>query len=234
MILWRDRPHNKINFGDELSALLLPALGIPVSVVDNPAYAQVVAIGGNLERLQPFQKSLILGTGFLRDGPPVPSVQWDIRLIRGAPSAQRLGWKGPLGDPAILAPSLLKTKPKKRWALGIIPHVHGDEKYRQQVPKGAQYIDLTNEPLKVLKQIAACEAIASSSVHGWLIAVALGVPAKRFELTPGPGGEYRWDDVCSGLELKTPRPDDDFFTADLSKHQARIEKLIRNVAASAF
>lgn len=230
MILWRDRPHGNINFGDELSTLLLPALGIPISVVDNPAYAQIVTIGGNLERLQPFQKTLVLGTGFLRDGPPVPNVQWDIRLIRGKPSAKRLNWNGPLGDPAILAPLLLKTKSKRRWALGIIPHVHGDEKYRQQTPKGAKYIDLTDDPLEVLMQITACEAIASSSVHGWLVAVALGIPAKRFELIPGPGGEYRWDDVCSGLGIPTPKTDDDFFTANLSKHQARIEKLIRGLA----
>ena len=229
MILWYDHPHGKSNFGDELSRLLLPALDVDITLTDDPRKAELVAIGGNLEMLLPSQQTIVVGTGFIQDGSKIPKVNWDIRLIRGKLSAKRLGWKGPLGDPAVLAPMLLKNNPKVKWPLGIIPHVHGDENFKQFTPKGAKYIDLTKDPITILKEIASCEAVASSSVHGWLVAVALGIPAKRFELGPTPGGDYRWEDVCSGLDLKTPTTSDPFFTADLSKHQKRIRKILESL-----
>jgi hypothetical protein len=42
--------------------------------------------------------------------------------------------------------------------------------------KNATVIDVTGEPLEVLKKIAACETILSSSLHGLVIADSFHIP----------------------------------------------------------
>ncbi len=101
-------------------------------------------------------------------------------------------------DPGLLAPLLLKEIPEKKYTLGIIPHVAEREMEEYKVinskVNGSVIIDLTEKPEKVLKQIASCEAVISTSLHGLIFADSFGIPSKWCEMTDkilGKGFKYR-------------------------------------------
>lgn len=103
-----------------------------------------------------------------------------------------------MGDGGLLYPLLLKKEPAKKYPVGIIPH------YRDQtLPavkelaarfKNAVIIDVLDEPLKVLEQIASCEKILSSSLHGLIVADALEIPNRHVHFSGnvrGNGFKFR-------------------------------------------
>ncbi len=101
-------------------------------------------------------------------------------------------------DPGLLAPLLLKEMPEKKYTLGIIPHVAEREmqEYKEINSRvnGSVIIDLTEKPEKVLKQIASCEAVISTSLHGLIFADSFGIPSRWCEMTDkilGKGFKYR-------------------------------------------
>jgi len=101
-------------------------------------------------------------------------------------------------DPGLLAPLLLKEMPEKKYTLGIIPHVAEREMEEYKVinskVNGSVIIDLTEKPEKVLKQIASCEAVISTSLHGLIFADSFGIPSRWCEMTDkilGKGFKYR-------------------------------------------
>lgn len=111
-----------------------------------------------------------------------------------------------LGDAGLLAPFLLEKRPVKRYACGIIPHVAdqrlpGVAEIHNKI-KQSVVIDVREEPLKVLEQMAACELILASAMHGLVVADALGIPNQwvRFSEHPqigGMGGRFKFDDYYS-------------------------------------
>lgn len=101
-------------------------------------------------------------------------------------------------DPGLLAPLLLDEIPEKKYTLGIIPHVAEREmqEYKEINSRvnGSVIIDLTEKPEKVLKQIASCEAVISTSLHGLIFADSFGIPSRWCEMTDkilGKGFKYR-------------------------------------------
>lgn len=101
-------------------------------------------------------------------------------------------------DPGLLAPLLLDEIPEKQYSLGIIPHVSEKDmpeyvKIKESV-NGSIIIDLSKDPKEVLKQIASCEAVISTSLHGLIFADSFGVPSRWCEMTDkilGKGYKYR-------------------------------------------
>ncbi len=101
-------------------------------------------------------------------------------------------------DPGLLAPLLLDEIPEKKYTLGIIPHVA--EKNMEEYVKinksvdGSVIIDVSNNPKDILRQIASCEAVISTSLHGLIFADSFGVPSRWCEMTDkilGKGYKYR-------------------------------------------
>lgn len=118
-----------------------------------------------------------------------------------------------LGDPGLLASLLLKKRPEKKFDVGIIPH-YVDEKnpvfeqmkkcYKKQ-GMTALIIDVKEEPMKVLRQIAKCKVILSTSLHGLIIADSFGIPNKWCEASDkilGDGYKYRDYYSAFGVEEK--------------------------------
>lgn len=109
-------------------------------------------------------------------------------------------------DPGILAPLLLDEMPEKKYTLGIIPHMRELEfdeyKAINSSVHGSVIIDLTKDPIQVLKQIASCETVLSTSLHGLIFADSFGIPSMWCELTDiilGKGYKYRDYYSCYGL-----------------------------------
>ena len=66
--------------------------------------------------------------------------------------------------------------------------------------KGCKIADLTQDPIKILKQISASERVISSSLHGLICADSLGVENIRLNLGSGlKGGNFKFDDYDTSI-----------------------------------
>lgn len=116
----------------------------------------------------------------------------------------------PTGDGGLLT-SLLFDKPfSKKYSVGIIPHMREQsepffkELYNNIV--NAKIIDLLDDPMSIVKDMAQCETIVSSSLHGLVVADSFGIPNKYVKVTDKPLGDgFKFRDYYSafGLPLET-------------------------------
>lgn len=113
----------------------------------------------------------------------------------------------PTGDAGILASYLLDKKVTKKYKVGIIPHVtEQDHKIFKELAKKfdkSTVIDVCNDPITVTRQIAECEYIISSSLHGLIIADSLEIPNVHIVVTDKLLGDgFKFDDYYSAYGLK--------------------------------
>lgn len=177
--------------------------------------------GGALMRLQQFINGIrqpevyVWGTGFINyDDCKGHFFKRDMRFLalRGELSrrnVERMTGKTfdiPTGDAGILADRLLDGLPEKRYELGIIPHICDlkDEAAAQLAEKyeNALLINVKDEPLEVVSQIAQCRYILSSSLHGLIVADSFNVPNMHIvfgERLKGDG--YKFDDYYSAYNV---------------------------------
>lgn len=117
----------------------------------------------------------------------------------------------PVGDGGLLMSLLLEKKPPKEYAVGWIPHVadqgHPFFKTAESVIPRSTLIDLSGDPLKVLDQIARCDCIFSTAMHGLIAADALGIPNQWVEVSDNvQGGGYKFRDYYSVYDIQAPQP----------------------------
>lgn len=124
----------------------------------------------------------------------------DVRAVRGPLTArwleQRLGVDVPAvyGDPGLLvrelAPHLVGVEP--RHARAVVPNLHDSPRYRAH----PEYVDPRATPLAVVERIARSEVVLTSSLHGLVVAEAMGVPAAL--LRAGAEPPFKYDDYVRG------------------------------------
>src|SRR5690606_12530587 len=83
-----------------------------------------------------------------------------------------------LGDPGLLLVQMLQRMPPRKYLIGIVPHYkdkqnHIVERICVRYPSYVKYIDVQRHPVAVLHDIAQCEVILSSSLHGLVVADAI-------------------------------------------------------------
>lgn len=110
-----------------------------------------------------------------------------------------------MGDPGLLADRLLKTAPKKKYKLGIIPHhleLNNDIWKRFSDTPGITIIRVDESVQDTLQKIAQCETIASSAMHGLIVADALHIPNIRLIASNKLiGGDYKFNDYYSAYGM---------------------------------
>lgn len=112
----------------------------------------------------------------------------------------------PTGDAGILASELLDEMPQKLYNVGIIPHIcdlrePAVEKLARQY-KASKIISVKDEPMQVIKEIAQCDMILSSSLHGLIVADSLGIPNQYVVFSDKPLGDgYKFADYYSAYGL---------------------------------
>lgn len=109
-----------------------------------------------------------------------------------------------LGDPGLLASELLRGKQiQKEFKIGIIPHyVDKNESLENIKVTSSKVIDICQEPVKVIEEIAKCEIVLSSSLHGLIVADSLGIPNARIVLSDKvSGGDYKYADYYSAFGM---------------------------------
>lgn len=206
------------NFGDDLNTLLWPAL-LPGAFEDDPATG-FVGIGtiigmpcGAVRRLHVFSA----GIG---NDPPGAWAGKDITwwCVRGPLSARWLGLPPDraLTDGAILAPGSagLPAAATGAGGVAVIPHWHTLDHpgWPAAVAEaGFALVDPRAPPAAVIGRIAAAGLVLTESLHGAILADALGIPWVAFA-TSGNFAVTKWADwtLSVGCDLAVtalPPPD---------------------------
>ena len=220
------------NMGDRLNLLIVERVFGLAARRRSFLTAELSAIGSGLDRytlhgsaaMQAqqriygviFPRVYIWGTGFINycDNDP-PFFKRDMRFcaVRGELSrrrAEKLMGRTldiPTGDGGILCPLLLDSPVVKKYGMGIVPHICDlndpavealAEKYENSV-----IINAKDDPIEVLRQIAACRAVLSSSLHGLVAADAFGVPNRHMIFSDRPLGDgFKFDDYYSAYGVE--------------------------------
>ncbi len=223
------------NMGDLLSPLILrrcfgleserrPFLTGELSAIGS-GLGQFCYHGGALMRARQFINGFthplvyVWGTGFINYAESQGRFfkrRMEFCAIRGELSrraAERMTGRRldiPTGDAGILASALLDEAPEKRWELGIVPHLCdlGDPAVEGLLERyeNAVLIDVRGDPLAVVRQIAQCGAILSSSLHGLIVADSFHIPNLHLVLGDRLLGDgFKFDDYYSAYGL-THRP----------------------------
>lgn len=113
----------------------------------------------------------------------------------------------PTGDGGILASELLSRVPEKKYSLGIIPHIcdlkdEAVEKLKESY-ENAIVINVKDEPLQVVEQIAQCGFVLSSSLHGLVVADSFNIPNMHVLFSDRLLGDgFKFDDYYSAYGLE--------------------------------
>lgn len=189
------------NWGDTLNPILVNHLSgrkpIYVKIGEKPNGQVYMAIGTILAGAR--ENYIVWGTGFgapyhrFKGKPP------KICAVRGPKTREvLLKLKIPCpkiyGDPALLYPFFYEPVIKKKYKLGIIPHESDRNspllKHFKNNPN-INIIDIMVKKFmpreiainKVINEICSCELIASSSLHGLIMADAYNIPSSLIKLS---------------------------------------------------
>lgn len=197
----------RANFGDQLSPVLLARLYGVKTKHSGFGACDMVAVGSLFEAVEQMctERPLVWGTGYIQDGGPYAGGPVDVRAVRGRLTLERVSRvldreSVALGDPGLLAAEAYPefTSVAKKVAVGVIPHFtdHGDSRIREAAAlPGVKVIDVLDSPERVIRQIAECTAVMSSSLHGLIIADSFSIPNFWTPLGSGlTGGRYKFDD----------------------------------------
>lgn len=170
--------------------------------------------------------------------------------VRGPLSAKQLAAEArpqALGDPAVLADRLLKKPVQTRWEIGIVPHyvdlAHPLVEKLGEFSSEAAVISPMLSPVDFVEKIAACRTVISSSLHGLVVADALGVPNKWVEFSDQIlGGGFKYRDYLANFEIADRKPqsivkandiDSSFVRLILSDyHRPGIEQMKKDLVAA--
>ena len=193
------------NFGDALGPAILKRLGLKFELVERMGQADLVTCGSVLG-FGRFQNGCrFWGTGIMDDSHgglhPTVADTYEFLAVRG--ELTRIYAKAPddvvMGDPGILVPELW-TATGKRSGLGVVPHYVD----KRQYPFADRVINVQDDVDTVIRDIASCDRILSSSLHGLIVAQAYGIPAMRLHHPAVKGGDFKWADYQSAWKDSLP------------------------------
>ena len=158
----------------------------------------------------------VFGSGFLRDERECihPYRNYNILALRGKLSQgvvsavlQEPLDRVVLGDPGLLMNRILDDQPVKKTKVGIIPHyVDRNNPLVDRLLKGipgSRLIDITNDPFRTLGEIASCETIVSSALHGLIASDSFGIPNRWVKFSDDlMGDDFQFADYYSVFDMK--------------------------------
>lgn len=183
------------NFGDELGPVILSKLGYDVERVASISEADLLASGSLLENAATDAKpgAVVWGSGLMLGGNTDLS-RLDVRAVRGRLTATACGLSGVVtGDPGSLVPELW-DRLRPAVDLGVVRHYVDEREYRWADAEISACADVD----EVINFIGSCRRVASSSLHGLIVASAWGIPAMRLHHAAVAGGDFKWADWLSG------------------------------------
>lgn len=203
---WRD----VANFGDALAPLLLARFADIEKIEYAPVEdANIVSIGSVLEHIPANWAGHIVGSGRLKENSELKFAleKAKILALRGPLSARGIPGDYALGDPGLLANELIDSQ-EKYWDLGILPHWRDDKlvkRFLSIIPKKftCRVIQSSKHPVQVIREIAACRRLVTSSLHGVVIADAIGGIPRRIEYCDkldSEGKLFKFNDYSESIQ----------------------------------
>lgn len=227
---WQPGQSGKINLGDEITKAIVERAfertveRASLSDCDMIAVGSILAIAVRKDvfatRSEPIH---VWGSGLI--GPreiTARRANYTYHAVRGpltrcmieAPSNL------PLGDPGLLADLVWPAAREKRYAWGVIPH-HSQLKHPEiqrvlESTERAVLIDFTDPDIaRTMEQLSACDYIASSSLHGLILADVYRIPSRWIDVGAEIDGGKSWKffDYFSSIGRTKFAP---FPTSDMS------------------
>jgi hypothetical protein len=212
--LFETSPKEEMNFGDILTRHIFREVFGIQTTYSKLEDCDIIGVGSLLEyymRLHdPRRPVYIWGSGFIFDDTTMLDFKdAHIALLRGKLSLARIknipeGQFIPLGDPGLIVSKLVEPRPVKNYKLGVIPHQYELDIEALNVlanMDGVRIISPIGHPIEVLNEIASCENILSSSLHGLITADSFEIPNVHISLTHRlEGGSYKFRDYYSIFE----------------------------------
>jgi pyruvyltransferase len=208
-VYWSKCGHGHGNFGDKITPLLLKRAGVPVEWAA-PEHADLIGVGSILEKAPQNFRGTIWTTGFMHESSQRDFSRARVLAVRGHLTREHIGGaRITVGDAGLLCDELAPASVAKKHKLGIIPHFvdAADPLVRALANSSTDIvvIDICAEENDVLRSIAACEHIISSSLHGLIVADSLGIPNRWLELNRGAeqvtGAGFKYRDYYSVFGL---------------------------------
>lgn len=157
------------NLGDVITPHLLKALGYEPQFVRLEDSNKLVSTGSIARHARP--QDVVWGSGIMRSTDEVQKkVKW--LAVRGPLTGAKTGCKI-YGDPALLLSHTHPYEHNPTKDLGVVPHYVDYKKFG--VPD--QIKILNDDPFQVIEEMLSYKRIASSSLHGIIVAHAYGIPA---------------------------------------------------------
>lgn len=212
------------NFGDALSPMVIERVLGRRTVWAKQTDCDMAAIGSILGGILArswkrwttlrFSPVHIWGSGFIRAPEArelVAKGGLQVHAVRGHATRSSLAMPEnlALGDPGLLAGQLVDPPAVKRHSWAIVPHTVDRD---MAVIRGlsactphAVVADLAGDPDACLRTIAAAECVISTSLHGLIVADALGIPSIWAKMSGRVSGDrYKFEDYYSALGMTTP------------------------------
>lgn len=221
---WLNIKYGKImkrNFGDELNYYLLKELtGRPiVGYYDIPhvlKHRDYLVIGSLVEEFTT-PHSIIWGSGAISGDKPLRHRPAKVCAVRGKLTRNYLIGQGVdcpevYGDPALLLPLIYKPSVYKKYKLGIVPHIADIEdpivkKMAEDDSVKVIQLNKYDHWHDVIDEINQCDMVASSSLHGLIIADAYNIPNVWIRLSDKiEGGNFKYLDYFSAVGRETIEP----------------------------
>lgn len=175
-------------------------------VPTNVCYNYYLSIGSVLQLST--EQTNVWGSGFIAHNAYPIGKPNNIYAVRGPLTWRRLnqlGIESPknFGDPALLLPKFYNKELPQKVKIGIIPHYvdKNNQFFNQKFPESIKIIDVQNISIQsFIDEILMCEYIASSSLHGLILADAYGIPSKRISFSKNiVGGDFKYADYYKSL-----------------------------------
>ncbi|TRO83356.1 polysaccharide pyruvyl transferase family protein [Desulfuromonas acetexigens] len=228
------------NFGDLLTPELFCSYGY-TPLYSDVKEADIVVVGSLIHMLPSDYSGIILGTGLIDD--TKASLKYaKFVSVRGELSKKNLELplSTPTGDMGLLAGRLLRSRlVKKEYSVGIVPHfVDKNNPWltEKKIELGASgcIIDVQNSAKNVISCISKCDLIVSSSLHGIIVADALGIPNVWIELSDKViGTGFKFDDYNSSIDYEQipfrVKPTTKIIELELSKSNKNSDRISEKI-----
>lgn len=221
IVTWADFPENKNNFGDVFNIALIEEISgktvVNASEVYNVGRRPVFSVIGSILDNMNIANLEVWGSGFMHSTGRFLRPPKRIHAVRGPLSRELILKQGiecpeVYGDPALLAPILYSPPNETRYALGIIPHiVDKDNSFIEQIhaahPEDVLIVDIQQDFQELVTALLSCEHIASSSLHGLILADAYHIPSLWIELSHEVLGDgFKFRDYMASVDRTQQHP----------------------------
>lgn len=201
------------NFGDALAPLIVSAITGRRVVWSSPRKADLLAVGSVLDvSIQRGFRGIAWGTGLRAAASPAlrkSAEGCNILAVRGSLSANSLGLGEDfrLGDPALLVRELGVELGRRSGPPLYIPHFSRMwSSETQTIRRQFRTLRPTTSPLRMVHEISNSSLVIASSLHGLIVAHAVGTPAVHLlDGVQEQESDWKYRDYESSLRIEIPR-----------------------------